>query len=328
MKKILTLFLLFFFISFFIIYQGIYIPKNSLIRKEFTFNIEKGQGSREIALNLQNESLIKNSLFFRIYVLISKKAGKLQAGTYQLSPSMTIPQIVDKFVFGQTLKFKIVIPEGFTLKQVAEALSSNFQKEITLQFSTDEFQEEFDFLKEVPNNESLEGFLFPDSYLFDPIVGEKEIVKIFLKNFDKKFNEQLKEETKNQQKSIFEIVTMASLLEKEVRIKGEKELVAGILWKRIEANVPLQVDATILYIINEKKNRVSYAETQIDSPYNTYKYRGLPKGPISNPGLESISAALYPKESDYWYYLSTPDGKTIFSRTLEEHNIAKAKYLN
>jgi len=121
---------------------------------------------------------------------------------------------------------------------------------------------------------------------------------------------------------------MASLLEKEVKTKEEKELVSGILWKRIESGIPLQVDATIIYITDKKTNKVSYEETQINSFYNTYKYRGLPKGPISNPGLDSILAALYPKESDYWYYLSTPNGQTIFSHTLEEHNIAKAKYLD
>jgi len=104
-------------------------------------------------------------------------------------------------------------------------------------------------------------------------------------------------------------------------------LVAGILWKRLENKMPLQVDATITYITGKKTTKISIEETQIDHPYNTYKYLGLPPGPICNPGLESILAALYPKKSDYWYYLSAPDGKTIFSKTLQEHNIAKAKYL-
>jgi len=104
-------------------------------------------------------------------------------------------------------------------------------------------------------------------------------------------------------------------------------LVSGILWKRLENNMPLQVDATISYITGKKTTKISKEETQIDSPYNTYKYLGLPLGPICNPGLESIKAALYPEISQYWYYLSTPEGETIFSKTLEEHNVAKAKYL-
>lgn len=328
MKKFVIPFLLLFFIGCFVIYQDIYTPKNSLIRKEFVFNIEKGQGSKDIALNLKNEGFIKNSFSFRVYVLINKTAGKLQAGTYELSPSMTVPQIVNKLVSGQTLKLKIIIPEGFTLEQIAEELSLNFQEKISLQFLAGEFKDEFEFLADTPDTLSLEGFLFPDTYLFDPRTEEKEMVRVFLSNFDKKFSEEIKAEVKNQQKTVFEIVTMASLLEREVKTKEEKELAAGILWKRMETGMLLQVDATILYVINEKKNRLSYQDTQIDSPYNTYKYPGLPKGPIANPGLESILAALSPKESDYWYYLSAPDGQTIFSRTLEEHNIAKAKYLN
>lgn len=328
MKRFAIPFVLLFFIGCFVVYQGIYTPKNSLIRKEFIFNVEKGQGSKDVALNLKNEGLIKNSFSFRIYVLIDKTAGRLQAGTYELSPSMTVPQIVDRFVSGQTLKLKIIVPEGFTLEQIVEELNSNFQKEILLQFLAGEFKDEFEFLVDTPDASSLEGFLFPDTYSFDPQTEERQMVKVFLSNFGEKFSEELRTEVKNKQKTVFEIVTMASLLEKEVKTKEEKELAAGILWKRMEAGIPLQVDATVIYVIKDKKNKVSYEDTQIDSPYNTYKYRGLPKGPIANPGLESILAALYPKESDYWYYLSTPDGRTIFSRTLEEHNVAKAKYLN
>lgn len=120
---------------------------------------------------------------------------------------------------------------------------------------------------------------------------------------------------------------MASLVEKEVKTLEDKKLVSGVLWKRLENGMPLQVDATISYITGKKNAKILIADTQIDSPYNTYKYRGLPLGPISNPGLDSIVAALYPQESSYWYYLSTPEGQTIFSRTLDEHNQARAKYL-
>ena len=114
--------------------------------------------------------------------------------------------------------------------------------------------------------------------------------------------------------------------EKEVKSFEERKLVAGILWKRLKGNVPLQVDATISYITGKKTTKISKEETQIDSPFNTYKYKGLPLGPICNPSLDSIIASLYPENSEYWYYLSAPDGKTIFSKTLEEHNIAKTKY--
>ena len=148
-----------------------------------------------------------------------------------------------------------------------------------------------------------------------------------LENFDLKLTLELRQEIASQEKTIFEIVTMASLLEKEVRTLDDRKLVAGILWKRLENKVPLQVDATVAYITGKKTTKVSKEDTEIDSAYNTYKYLGLPLGPICNPGIESIVASLYPQDSNYWYYLSTPEGETIFSRTLQEHNIAKAKYL-
>ena len=136
-----------------------------------------------------------------------------------------------------------------------------------------------------------------------------------------------RKETLRQHRTIHQIVTMASLIEKEAVLNTDREIVSGILWKRLNLGIPLQVDATLIFLTGRKNAKVLYADTAIDSPYNTYKYKGLPKGPIANPGLSAIHAALYPKASPYLYYLSAPDGHIIFSRTLKEHNIAKAKYL-
>ncbi len=148
-----------------------------------------------------------------------------------------------------------------------------------------------------------------------------------LANFNNKLNANLKSEIEKQEKSFFDIITIASLIEKEVREYKDKRLVSGIIRKRLEIGMPLQVDATISYITGRRTTEISIAETKIDSPYNTYKYRGLPITPICNPGIESIKAALYPKESDYLYYLSKPDGETVFSRNHQEHIAAKNRYL-
>ena len=148
-----------------------------------------------------------------------------------------------------------------------------------------------------------------------------------LQNFDAKFSNDLRQETLHQNHTTFEIITIASLIEKEVASDSDRALVSGILWKRMKLNIPLQVDATVLYARPKRIGKVTLADTKINSPYNTYRYTGLPPAPIANPGLSAIRAALYPKKSPYLYYLSTPDGKTIFSKTREEHNRAKAKYL-
>ncbi len=132
---------------------------------------------------------------------------------------------------------------------------------------------------------------------------------------------------KAQNRDLYQIIIMASLLEKEVRTFEDKKLVSGILWKRLKSDMPLQVDATISYITGKKTTKISLEELQIDHPYNTYKYKGLPPGPISNPGLESIKAAFNPEDSPYWFYLSTQEGKTIFSQTYQQHLKAKELYL-
>ncbi len=182
-------------------------------------------------------------------------------------------------------------------------------------------------MKDKPKNLNLEGYIFPDTYEIRKEENLEEIIIKTLQNLDSKLTKDIREDIDQQKRTIFEIITMASMIEKEVRTLEDKKIVSGILWKRLENNMPLQVDATIFYITGKKGTAISIEELKIDSLYNTYKYMGLPLGPICNPGLESIISAVYPEASDFWFYLSTPEGETIFSKTLKEHNIAKAKYL-
>ena len=313
----------------FFLWQGIYLPKDSHLQTQKIFLIEKGQSVKEIAKNLEKENLIKDDFYFILYLWSRGEVKKLQSGFYKLSPAMSIREIAKKLAKGEVIKIEVVIPEGFKIDKIEEEIVEkglDVKSKIKNQKSKF-YKEEFEFLRDIPDEMDIEGYLFPDTYQI--VYGSKieEIVRAMLKNFDKKLTLDLREEIKQQKKTIFEIITMASMIEKEVRTKEDKELVSGILWKRLKQGIPLQVDATIAYITGEQTSKISKTDTQIDSLYNTYKYRGLPLGPISNPGLESILAAIYPKSSEYWYYLSTPDGTTIFSRTLEEHNVAKAKYL-
>jgi len=327
------LILIFFLFSVFI-WSEIYLPKRFQLEEEKLFSVGKGQNLLQISENLEKEGLIKNKYFFDFFVLIRGKAKKLQAGEYELSPSMNIPEIAKKIISGEVIKTKITIIEGWTFLEIGEYLETRGIISRAKHFyglnspmAQKDFSEEFDFLKDKPKDLLLEGYLFPDTYYLNAGVSIEEIIRTMLNNFDKKITPELREEIQQQGKTIFEIVTMASLIEKEVREKEEKEIVSGILWKRLENKIPLQVDATITYITGKKTTKISKEETQIDSPYNTYKYLGLPPGPICNPGIDSIEAAIYPKSSEYWYYLSTPEGETIFSKTLEEHNLAKARYL-
>jgi UPF0755 protein len=330
-KKIILLFLLTLFVILggVYIWQGIYQPINQSSKEEIIFSIKKGEGTKEIAINLEKERLIKTATLFRIYTIFKGTSARLQAGEYLVSPSMSIPEITQIFVSGDVIEEQITIIEGWNLKDLSEYLGERgFDKDQFLESTKKDFSGEFDFLKDKPRNLDLEGYLFPDTYEIRKDGTLEEIINKALQNFDKKLTQELRQEIEKQNKTIFEIIIMASLLEKEVKTTEDKKIVSGILWNRIKNGMPLQVDATISFITGKKGVDISIEEIKIDSPYNTYKYRGLPLGPISNPGFESIRAAIYPESSDYWYYLSTPEGVTIFSRTLEEHNLAKAKYLN
>ena len=293
-KKIILLILIVVFVVWIV-----FVPKTFSSQEQVIFKIEKGVGSKEIASGLEKEGLIRWSSLFRLYVLTIGKAEKLQAGTYQISSSLSIFQIARKFASGDIATVKITIPEGFGAKKIQARIKNALGLDIT-------------------DLENHEGYLFPDTYEVSLEASSEEVRQMMLDNFERK-TEGLAITPK--------IVIMASLIEKEVQNREDKEIVSGIFWKRIELGKPLESCATIAYIKGEDQWRYSFQDTRIDSPYNTYLHYGLPPGPICNPGLESIEAALNPKNTDFWFWLSTPEGETIFSQTLEEHNYAKSIYL-
>ena len=299
--------------------------KQEIVSKNIVIN--KGENAKDIAFKLKTEKIISNPYSFLVLAFLEKNWDKLQAGEYLLNSKMSNQEIVETLVQGKTIKETITIVEGWDSWDIARYLESKglFSQEETIK-SIQEFESnQFDFLSDKPKNLGLEGYIFPDTYFLEKNALLDDFLNKALTNFGQKLTPDLRDEIKKQNKSIFEIITMASLLEKEVISFEDKQIVSGILWKRLRAGIPLQVDATLLYA--REKNKVSLEDTKIDSPYNTYQHLGLPLGPICNPGLESIKAAVYPKDSPYWYYLSKPNKETVFSKTLEEHNLAQAKYL-
>lgn len=317
----------------FMAFKGVATPKDPTASESVVFVIKKGQDLKSIVNNLFNQNLIPSKFWFQFLAFISGDYKNLIAGRYHLSPSMTPLEILNKIRKGDTIKSKIIVKEGWTLRDIAQELENKglFQAEEFFEVvgfpAVDpskaknlpepiDFSDEFEFLKQKPKGVSLEGFLFPDTYF----VGDdiKDFVRKMLANFQAHVPKEMRD---------YKTLIMASILEKEVRGLEDKRIVAGILGKRIKNNWPLQVDATLTYITNKGSLSLTKKDLAIDSPYNTYKYKGLPLTPISNPGLESIQAAFQPKESPYWFYLTTPQGKTVFSKTLREHAINKARYL-
>jgi len=289
------------------------------------FIINQGETVKEIAENLANQGLVRSGFFFRLYFKqLEKSFNKsltIKAGTYKLSPHLNIPEITEKLIYGliESQDIKVVIPEGYNVFEIGGKLEENGLAK----------QKEF-----FEAARSKEGYLFPDTYQFKKGSSIQAIISKMSANFDKKAAALTQDK---------DVITIASLIEKEVVSYDDRRIVSGILWKRIEKGMPLQIDSSILYakmlaLNNAEPNRKNYVEkqdhnpvsiddTKIDSLYNTYKYKGLPPGPICNPGTEVIRATLNPIQTDYWYYLSSKDGKTIFSKTYEEHLKNKEKYL-
>jgi UPF0755 protein len=319
---LIVLFLIVFFICF-----EIYVPINPGSHETITYTAKKGMGDDEIAKDLQKLGIIRSNYFFRFYVVVSLQHSSLQAGDYNLSSRMSIYQIVKKMAQGDVIKNEVIILEGWDSRDIAKYLESKniCSQNHFIALTEKDYSNEFDFLADKPKDAGLEGYLFPDTYEIADGESCEDILLAILGNFGQKLTPVLRAEIKNQKKSIFDIAIMASMLEKEVRTLDEKKIVSGILWKRIAIGMPLQLDATINYITNKSDASVKIKDTKINSPYNTYKYIGLPKGPISNPGVDSITAAIYPKKTNYWYYLS--DGVTHFSETYAQHQAAAAKYL-
>ena len=326
-KKIISLIIIILvLISIFICFE-IYVPINYQSNGTIIFTVQKGWSSEQIANNLQKLGIIRSVYFFKLYTTISLKRLSLQAGEYNLSSKMSIYEIANKIAQGDTIKDNVTILEGWDNNDIGKYLESKniCSQKYFLSLTKKDYSNKFSFLADKPKANDLEGYLFPDTYQISKGESCEDILNAMLENFDKKMTPSIKLEIKHQKKSIFEIVTMASLIEKEVRTLDDKKIVSGILWKRILIGMPLQLDSTINYITGGNHPSVSIKDTKIDSPYNTYKYYGLPKGPISNPGLDSIMASIYPKTTNYLFYLT--DGKTIFSETLEQQNAAATKYL-
>lgn len=317
--------------SVFSIYFAVKINKPlTTSGEEKVFSVVSGQTSSEIVENLANADLISGTFFFKTYIYFKKTSDKIQAGNFLLSPRMSIREIAEVLTSGKVIddSVKFTILEGWQIKDIAKSLAEagivNASK-----FGSEAGQEE--------------GYLFPDTYFFSKTESVAGIIKKFRDNFDKKVDERLRREIDRQGKSLKDVIILASIIEREVgrnvkkgtklsaeelgKLSEERRLVASVFYNRFKIGKPLESDATVTYLTGSKSNRATLAELKIDSPYNTYKYRDLPPGPIANPSLDSILAAIYPAESDYLYFITNEFGEAHFARYLEEHIQNRAKYL-
>jgi UPF0755 protein len=286
------------------------------------FVVQRGKSADQIAKGLYAQGLIKSPLAFKIYVQITGNSQRINFGEFKLNPSLTLKQIVEALQ-GSPAELWVTIPEGLRREEIVEKFIKGLEIE-ELQAST--FRSEF-----LLNSQDLEGFLFPDTYLFPRDASASAVVKKLKSTFDAKLTPQLKEEISKSGYTLQEMVTLASLLERETKTVEERPIVAGIILNRLKAGWPLQIDATVQYAVASQKSKVksqnlewwpilTKENLEINSPYNSYKFRGLPPTPIANPGFASIKAAIEPQDSPYWFYLHDSDGKIHYAENIQEHN--------
>ncbi len=326
--------LLFAVVSAAYVWLQLFWPVAPTVSKAKAFTIKEGQSAGTVATELERRDLIRSPRLFGLYARITGNTRSLKAGVYRLSPSMTPAQILYRVTSGEGRTIRVTLQEGLDNERMEQRIAEACTKYgVSCQPEFDEvtaatFRNEFSFLQNIPADANLEGFFFPDTYEFAVSDTAEDMAWRMLRNFERNVATQFEEDIENSSHSFHEIVIMASLLEREVPTLKDKKIVAGILWKRRRADMPLQVDATLAEVTGRGSRYLTKQDLQMDHPYNTYQNTGLPPGPIANPGQESIRAALHPTETEYWYYLSKPNGETVFSESLYQHNLARQRWLN
>lgn len=293
--------------------------------EKVVFEVEKGSSADTIAENLEDADLIVSDKSFVRTVKDEELDGSLRYGRFVLSPSMTLRDVITILTTSGTGELAFTAPEGWTIAEMDAELA-----DLGL-IGAGAFEEcaktctfDYDFLSE---DQSLEGYLFPDTYFIDSATFSSEsLINMMLSNFDSKLTDEMTAEIESSGRTLDEVVNVAAMVEREVRTEDDLPIVAGIIWKRYDNDWYLGIDATLLYVQDD--NELTAEDLADDTPYNTRLTIGLPPTPISNPGLASLMATIYPEESEYYYYLTDSEGAVHYATTNEEHEANKTQYLN
>ena len=308
----------FFFYSIIIIW-----PQNNL-KKEITFQIPSGSSLHKVSNILKKNRIIKNETFFILAVKLMGYEKKLQAGKFNIQKKTNNFQLIKKLVYGNESLVSVTVLEGWSLTQISQEI----EKKIGIkQIDFLEVSRHPQFLKKLGiAAKSLEGYLFPDTYFFSEGVRPESIIETMVFQFKKNFSTDFKNRMREIGFNEIEVITLASIIEGEAIFDIERSKVSSVYHNRLKKGMKLQADPTIQYIIEGPPRRLLNKDLKIESPYNTYLNYGLPPGPINNPGLQSIKAALFPKETNFYYFVAKGDGYHTFTQTEKEHRIAKKKF--
>lgn len=292
--------------------------------QEKLFTVAPGQGLKQTARALQQEGLVSDALRFTILARLDKQEKLIKAGEYFFSTAMAPREILNQMAEGRVHLYRLTIPEGYNLAQIAAAVAAAGldDEERFLAAARD---------PETAKNlgiaaDTLEGYLFPDTYYFPRGLDSTTILATMVKQFHAAFKPAWEERAKELGMTVHEVVTLASIIEKETGVPEERPLIASVFHNRLKKGMRLETDPTVIYGIPDFDGNLKRSHLETYTPYNTYKIKGLPPGPIASPGIQALEAALYPAQSDYLYFVSKKDGTHQFSATIDAHNAAVRKY--
>lgn len=295
-------------------------PKDLDPSQTIFVSVKQGMSASDIGDELVKHGVITNKKTFWLKVKKSDAADKFKSGTYAFKPNTPPEEIIAKLVAGETTQVKFTIPEGFGVKEIAKRLSDEGLVD------EDEFLRKakdfapYSYIKRDKDiRYACEGFLFPDTYVLHDDPSVEGILKMMAEDMDNRLTPKLRQRAAELNLSIHELITMASLVEKEAMYAEDRPIIAQVFFKRLQIGMPLQTDTTIQYLLDAPKEDVSIKDTKIESPYNTYQIKGLPPGPVASPGMAAIEAVLYPADTDYLYFVADRQGHNHYSKTYAEH---------
>ena len=291
---------------------------------EITFLIERGDTLSAVSRNLETKGVISNSTLFSIFALMKDQAQSLKAGEYALSGADTPQRILHIITKGQVKLYRLTVPEGLNLFEtgtLAEKAGFGTRETFILTAESTEFARSLGI-----SAKTLEGYLFPETYYFPKSADEKDVIREMVRRFQEVYTNDWKERTRKMGFTVHEIVTLASIIEKETGEASERPVISSVFHNRLERGMRLESDPTVIYGIEDFDGNITRKDLRTPTPYNTYVIKGLPPGPIANPGKMSLQAALYPADTEYIFFVSKKDSTHKFSKTLKEHNRAVRKY--
>ena len=307
---------------------ALYLVPNTFAQDDGTqvLVIEKGQTGTEIADMLYERGLIRSTQGFKLWLYLSGTNDKLQTGHYQIPNKVTVRELISLLQEGHVESIRVTIPEGYTVGDIAIVLEKNQIMKAKDFLAEAKTYVPYPYMKGTkPATYPVEGFLFPSTYEIPVGATPRDVIQMMADEMNRYLTPAVKKQIQAQHMSIHDFVTLASIVERESLFDADRPTIAGVFKKRLAHGIPLQSDATISYVLGYAKENVTIGDTQLQSPYNTYVSKGLPPGPISNPGKKSLDAVLYSENTDYLYFVADKEGHNHFSKTYEEHLAAVNK---